>query len=232
MLDRILKHGIQPRAVSKHKGNWAHTVPSNRHAVYLTDAYPFHFAGMGNRNEPGLILEIDRDLLLPWRVCPDEDALEQGTRKSPLKGGPPLDASMKQRTLAYRKLARHNPGLADASLKVMGTVGHYGVIPVAAITRYVVIDWEKMDMNLWLMAVDTQVSALNYKILQDRHRAYVRWLFKDPVTAEELIGSDFRHVEGTIGELERKRHAAFTEAMADTSSLQVIVLKQPAKDVA
>lgn len=226
LLDRIKEVGLQPRAVSRHKGNWNHTVPSNRKSVYLTDTYPFHFAAGGGRKELGLILEINRDLLIPWKLCPDEDALEQGTRKQEIPGGPPLNASMKERTKAYRKLAPLNPQLAQASLETLGTVGYYGTIPFRFVTRYVIIDWTKMDMNMYLNCVDTSVSVLNFRILAERHKAMVRWLFGDPVTVEDLMG--FWHGEqltGQLAEMENRRREGFAQAMANRDALTVTVLK-------
>src|SRR4029077_2272680 len=130
-------------------------------------------------------------MLLPWLLCPDEDALEQGTRRTePTKtnGMAPTTWSMDKRTRHYRKIAPFNPALAETSLAVMGTVAYYAHIPFRAVTRYVTIDWKQLDMALYLQAADTTVSVLNYRILADRHRALVKWFFNDPVDAVELMG--------------------------------------------
>jgi hypothetical protein len=78
--------------------------------------------------------------------------------------------------------------MADASLKHMGTVGYYSNIPWNAITRYVLIDWDKIDKGMYMRAVDSMVSTMNYLVLQDRHRALTKWFFGDAVTAEQLEG--------------------------------------------
>ena len=223
LLHRISKVGIQPRALSKAKGNWNHTVPSNPSSVYLTDAYPFHFAAMGGRESHGLILEVDRSLLLPWKLCPDEDALEQGSRKHLVKGGPPLEWSMEKRTRHYRKFAPLNPQLADISLKILGTVGYYNTISFSAVTRYAIIDWGKLDMTLYLMAADTSVAALNYMVLQNRHRALVRWFFGDPVTADELMTMPVpQDGDQEMIKILRSQRDHMAEVMKDRSAIEVI----------
>ena len=225
-LPKIKANGLQPRSISKHKGNWSHSVPSNPKAVYLTDTYPFHFAAASGGSKHGLILEIDRDLLLPWKLCPDEDAIEQTTRKKQIKGGAPLDASMKERTMFYRGVAQFNPELADMSLKAMGTVGYYEIIPFSAVTRYVIIDWKKLDPTLSLMAMDTQVSVINFRVMADRHQALVRWFFHDPVLVEELMFAPMPEEEGPLGELLKKQREHLSKAMSNREALEIVVLKE------
>jgi len=191
MLQRV---GIAPRAVTKGKDNWKHTVTSNRNAVYLTTAYPWHFAAHASKDQVGLILEIERAYLLPWLLCPDEDWMEQASREvGPNDKNPnlaPIDKSMKERTMYYRRIARHNPKLADKSLEMMGTCAYYGTIPWDAVTRYVTIDWRTIHPSMHLRAVDSMVSILNHQILSQRHQALTRWFFGDPVTPQELNGND------------------------------------------
>lgn len=193
IIDCVMQEGLQPRSKTKAKDNWKHTVTSNKDAVYLTTAYPWHFAACATGpNEKGVIFEVSKELLPPWKLCPDEDFMEQASRAlDPSPEQPHLAQrgwSMKKRTIHYRKIARHNPHLAKESLHYMGTCAFYGVIPVSAITRYVIIDWSKLDPSMRLRAVDSMVSCTNYRILADRHRAFVRWFFNDPVTAQELDG--------------------------------------------
>jgi hypothetical protein len=190
-LERIEREGLCPRAQTRVASNWKHTVPSNPRAVYLTDAYPFHFAycASGNSHDKGLILEIDRGNLPPWLLCPDEDALEQGTRRVPpteANGTAPIEWSMLKRTRFYRKIAPFNSKLADASLEIMGTAAYYGCIPFQWVRRYVIIDWKQLDPSIYFSACDTMVSTINYRILASRHKALIRWFFNDPVEPIEL----------------------------------------------
>lgn len=218
-LSKIKVNGIQPRALSKGRNNWDHTVTSNRNAVYLTDAYPWHFAHAAARDkEHGLILEIDRDRLLPWQLCPDEDFMEQATRKIEQPNFAPTDWSMKKRTLHYRKIAQYNASLADVSLEHMGTAAYYGTISWSAVTRYVLIDWNKLSPTLFMMAVDSMVSIMNYRVLQHRHRAFTRWFFEEDVAADDLIGLG---PDVTLPYM-KERNEHFAKAIANREGLTVV----------
>lgn len=228
-LPAIEAGGLQPRIRSKSKGNWSHTVDSNRKAVYLTDAYAWHFASIASdRKRNGLILEFDKSVLKPWRLCPDEDFLEHCSRRLPPGADnpnfAPTDWPMKKRLRYYRGLAEHNSALAEQSLSAMGTVAYYDTIPWDAVTRYVVIDWGKLDPSMFLRAVDSLVSPLNYRFLQDRHRAFTRWFFGDPVTAAEVTGNvGFRRWPDWVG----KADEATAEAMKNREGLKVVTVKIP-----
>lgn len=199
IFDQIKKNGIVPRRTSKLKGNWSHTVSSNREAVYLTNAYPWHFAAsaVSNQKEKGLLLEINQSKLFPWKLIPDEDFLEQATRG---KNGldvfdlAPTNGTMKERTTFYRKKAKDMvalyPNLSEMSLEYMGTVAYYGDIPWEAVTRYVVVDWPKLDQEMSIRFIDSQVSIQNFRFLQTRHKAFTKWLFGDEVQPIELLGFD------------------------------------------
>lgn len=236
-LGRIQAEGLQPRAKTKVKGNWTHSVDSNRKAIYLTDAYAWHFAAAASDQEKGLIVELDKTLLLPWLLCPDEDWLEQGSRRvGPTKENPtlaPTDWDMKRRTKHYRKIAEFNPKLAPASLEGIGTAAYYGRIPWSAVTRYVTIDWKKLDSSLYMQAVDSMVSILNYQILAERHRALTKWFFGDPVTAAEVAGNQ-HWLEGMERKPENEKvfktmeaqNERWAEAMQKRDGLTVVNVKE------
>jgi hypothetical protein len=207
-LSAMQRDGIKPRKLLKTRGNWMHTVSSNKDAVYLTDTYPWHFAACA-KSTKGMIIEINRDLLLPWRLCPDEDFMEQSTRQIDGKPGfAPVDWSMKKRTMHYRKIAQHNSEHADLSLHYMGTVAYYDVIPWKAVTRYVLIDWDAV--NVW-MHPDSSVSMMNFRILERRHKATIRWYFGDPVTPAELDGLGNTSVDNWPSEIRemKMKHLEF-----------------------
>jgi len=224
-LDPIKEKGILPRSISNKKGNWAHTVGSNKNAVYLTDAYAWHMAGAASKNKDlGLIIEIDRSKLYDWLLCPDEDFMEQATRTQEPPEYPnfaPLNWSMKQRTLFYRKIARYNPNLADMSLRAMGTCGYYNNIPWAAVTRYVIIDWGKLHAAIQLMALDSMVSILNYKVLQNQHRALTKWFFGDEVAPEELMHFNKPSFDDDISCLFKGYFEGMNEAMKIKEGLNI-----------
>jgi len=225
-LDAIKAEGLRPRG--RKRGNWSHSVNSNPKAVYLTDAYAFHFAfnagEVNNRRvQTGLILEVERDSLSPWKLCPDEDVLEQATRGQSGENFAPVEWDMKRRTMFYRKIAPFNPKLVDTSLKHMGTCAYYGSIPWSAVTRYVLIEWSKLPQGMFWNAVDTSVSCLNYRILQDRQRALTRWFFGDPVTVEDFLGFTFEdNPHMREHDLTMKQATAIEEELKQRTGVEVV----------
>jgi len=229
-LDSIKKYGLLPRAMlnkikgTKSQGNWTHSVTSNRGAVYLTDAYAFHFAhcaGEDIEKDKGLLLELDRASLNPWLLCPDEDYIEQSTRGRTGKGFADPKWDMIRRTKFYRKHAQANTQLTDYSLEGMGTAAYYGPIPWSAIKRYVIVDWSKMPHGMLWRAVDTQVSCINYRILQDRQRALMRWFFGDPVELEDFIGFKLADNPSIANDpVWKKHHDAIAAELPQTEGLE------------
>lgn len=227
ILPKLKAQGIAPRAITKARDNWKHTVTSNKDAVYLTTSYPWHFASHASKGkESGLILEIDRTLLLPWKLCPDEDFLEQATRKiPPTPDRPhfaPIEWDMKKRTRHYRtKVAPFNPQDAAISLREMGTASYYGEIPWSAVTRYVIIDWPKTDLEIRVRCMDSQVSIENHRILQDRHKAFTKWFFNDPVTSAEVTGMPTNEGDDKWINMATKANNAMAEIMFKRDGLTV-----------
>src|SRR5262245_7314903 len=119
-LHKILKDGIRPRGAQR--GNWKHSVESNPRCVYLTTAYPLHFAGAAvdpnAENDRLTVIEVDTSKLFIGDLLPDEDFLEQATRKS---GPAPIDKDMKYRTRWYRKRAHEYQQHWVTSIKYLGT---------------------------------------------------------------------------------------------------------------
>jgi hypothetical protein len=181
-LDNILKHGIQPRGGKK--GNWTHSVESRRDMVYLTAAYPLHFALSATKpGEDRLILEINIHKLNPWALHPDEDFLEQATRKYRPEGCP------RDRKPATRWFREQLPSYArhwSVSIENIGNCCHLGPVPVGAITRYAVIpkDWPAL---LWS---DPMIMLANYYVMGSYYRKLNAALFGDEaaLTEEESFG--------------------------------------------
>jgi hypothetical protein len=226
-LPRILRDGLQGRKFTKVKGHFDHTVQSNPEAVYLTDAYPWHFASIASKGQkkdwPGLILEIERDRLLPWLLCPDEDYLEATTRKQGPECGPgfcPTDWDLKARCKHYRKIAKLNPDLADDSLKRLGTCAYYGAIPWSAVTRYALIDWGKLHPVMRIRCVDSMVSMINYRLLAERHREFTRWFFDPDVDAKKML--DYSGVlDADLGKLMQQQIAHLSEVLQKRDGIRV-----------
>lgn len=192
----ILGNGIVPRG--RKKGNFSHSIPSSRHHVYLTNAYPIHFATNALRTgdmfgDDLLIIEIDTELLNPWRLHPDEDCLEQATRDMLLDGCPPYakfnaQKSMHDRTRFFRRnLPRFQEKWMD-SIVGLGTCCHEGVVPKSAITRYAQIDAQ--HPLRWMS--DPQIVLENYAIMGPWYRDLVRAAFGDQLVG----GHDAAAMEG------------------------------------
>lgn len=194
-LPAIMQKGLLPRG--RRRGNWSHTIESNPRAVYLTSAYPWHFAACSTKKtEPGLILEIDSEQLDRHRCCPDEDFLEQATRGRDVGD---IGDDMKERTAYYRNVMRWNPEHFKTSLEYMGTATYFGPIPWRAVTQWAEIDLMKMNPHWRLRCVDSSVSILSYRYLKSFHEGFTRWLFGYPVPVEELfIGWEAMSVEQRI----------------------------------
>lgn len=174
----ILKEGIKPRG--KSDGNWKHSVESNPDFVYLTNAYALYFAGNAvSDNDQLAVIEIDTDLLDTYKLAPDEDWLEQATRKLEQPGLAPIDKTMKYRTRWYRRRLKNTLGTGywEYSLAGLGTCTHYGTVPVRAITRTAVVEPDTYMRLMLFGGLDPTISLMNYKIIGDKYRNTLQWLF-------------------------------------------------------
>ena len=176
----ILRDGIVPRKMHKRPGHWSET-PSNPHNVYLTRAYAPYFAMSAAMSYGGrpVVLEIHLGVLPGSRMRADEDALEQVSRE--FSAGNPLYCPVKgmlQRTMWFRKrldaLSRKYPEIWRASLQILGTCSHKGVIPPRAIVAErsfknpseVIMEWG-----------DPMIHILNYRVLGARYRIKTDQMF-------------------------------------------------------
>ena len=192
-LNNILKIGIHPRG-AKGVNNWKHTVNSNPKCVYLTNSYAPYFAFNASKGKEPLcaVIEIDTDKLFPLNLYPDEDFLEQGSRKI----DNPVPGSMKERTIHYRKQqftfnwpTKNKDGTDttwwEASLQHLGTCAHRGTIPPSAITRAVV--WPHHP-NIKLMYVwDPIIVIINQMVMGHQYHILTRKLFDGEFTPVEEI---------------------------------------------
>lgn len=189
----ILEHGIKPRGKNG-TSNWKRTIESNPEAVYLTNAYALHFAANATKEKERMaVVEIDSTLLSPLRLCPDEDFLEQATRKQNDPGLAPMGKSMKYRTRWYRRHIREFSQFWDASLEHMGTCCHYGVIPVEAIIRVAFINAQTYAAMVWTCGLDPMISVMNYRFAGEKYRHSMARMFGD--TEEEYLNMLLPHVD-------------------------------------
>lgn len=183
-LASIARSGVLPRRHSK-INNYKHTVGSNPSAVYLTDAYPLHFAMQATKGkEPLAILEFDPEKV-SVNIQADEDALEQSFRGN---DDLPGEWTMKQRTIYYRKRAHNYSG--ELSMRVLGTCGHKGIIPANFINRVALIE-HATAVLLVMSFADPTITILNNRLMGPRHRHFSRWLMgHERFIESERIGED------------------------------------------
>lgn len=174
---RVLTDGIKPRRTSGTGGNWKHTVSSNRALVYLTAAYAPYFAlsavDVGKR---AAIIEVDLELLDPFRLYPDEDFIEQATRDRKMGKSDNIKAR-------NRYIIKHIEDFRDnwrLSLDKMGNVCHKGVVPVSAITRVVAFDYRKNGF-LASQMLEPTITLLNYRICGEKYRALTRYFMGEEI---------------------------------------------------
>jgi hypothetical protein len=182
-IDQILDHGLKPRG-KKGKGNWKHTIDSHPDAVYLTNAYAIYFAHTAAELDDDLVVfEIDTGELNLLNLVPDEDFLEQATRK---EGPAPTGASMKYRTNWYRRRLRDfQPHWTD-SVDGLGTCAYMGEIPRQAIKRYAILPAARRS-EIIFGGMDPMIMLLNYKLVGDRYRNWIKWLFGDEMEGEPSL---------------------------------------------
>lgn len=181
LLSAVLQKGLMPRG--KRKSNWDEA-PSNPRCVYLTDAYAPYFCF--HEGKTGLVVEIETERIDQAKLLPDEDVLEQTSRRTGEVSGTTLE-----RTAYYRnRMHLYSHEQWRQSLKAMGTCAHLGKIPIAAVTRVAVIPFQ----YFWFW--DASISLINYKLVGSRYRAQMARLFGDPIPDMEVQGLE-GHNAGT-----------------------------------
>ena len=177
-----VKEGLMPRCMTS-KTNWAHSIESKEDAVYLTSAYAGHFAmvaaGMGRWG----ILEVETDLLESRALVPDEDFLEQASRRQKVSG---LRAkTMKGRTKWFRSRLLNWAHIWEESVHGLGTCAYIGRIPPEAITRCALFDPRANPAIT--VSIDPTISLMNYNICGNKYRAISRWLIGDEATVDDVF---------------------------------------------
>lgn len=213
-LEKILECGsIRPRG--RRKGNWNHTVKSNSDTVYLSCAYAAAFAhnACDDREKDGrwAFISFDVAKLYVGNLIADEDAVEQARRGHDAFGG----LSMEERTEIYKKIcARRRGQLWEESLKVMGTCGHIGAVPVSAACRITLFDYAK-DYSLAMALFDHTPSVMLYQVSGEKLTNESRWLAG---LDDEYKISQFDQVMGDLTGSNR-----FLEAMRNSGHLREVV---------
>jgi hypothetical protein len=169
-LDSILANDLMPRGESGNS-QWTHSVESRPDAVYLTTAYPLHFAANAQSEGDLLIVEVDTARLDPYRLIADEDALAQ-SQDAPASSREDLE----EKTRYFRE--RSHEYSAEESLSVLGTCAHLGPVPRRALRRAARIPLADIG-KLILGGFDPTVTPINYSLFGADYEKSVAWLFGD-----------------------------------------------------
>jgi len=180
---------IQPRGLSKHKGNWT-VVPSHKRRVYLTTAYaPFFAACAAKEGGRLVVVEVETDLMERELFRPDEDFLEQATLGRLMSWENPLPGqSMEQRTKWFRDHADQYAHCWEDSVAGLGTCSYEGAIPLDAVTKIVAFDPKEAVELAWAF-MDPSITLLNYKFCGSKYRAMTRWFAGEAVSPIEMFTS-------------------------------------------
>jgi len=231
-LNQIRQHGIVPRSTSKCRNKWSKEAHSDPDIVYLTDGYPWHFANVTSGDlDNGLVLEIATERLDASLFRADEDYIAQTTMMGEGWTGDVddfLEMSWEEINKLYknkkkflklmyqkaREDAKEFPELTGASLANLGTLAYLGNIPWSAITRYVIIDWRKVE-PMYLRRLhqadiaDPENKSLtcvgSYRICGKSHRQFTGWLFGDPVNDDEMLQGFYPNQELSEARAEMER---------------------------
>jgi len=172
--------GLHPRG--DNVGNWEEN-PSRDDCVYLTSAYAPYFAlcAAAYSNDLLGIVEVDTDLLLQDRLLPDEDFLEQATRKG-------ANDDMQGRTAMFRDNLEYYQEHWENSVKHLGNCAYQDSIPLSAITRIAVIDASKCRMAA-MIAADPMISLMNFQLCQIKYTSLTSWFMGDEVEPWKILSA-------------------------------------------
>lgn len=215
---RIMDVGLEPRRSKS--GNWQHTMPSRTDCVYMTVAYAMYFAlnACKVHSEHPVVFEIDTLQLNPFSLLPDEDYLEQATRRVEGKAHidlPPEEIKgMAARTRWFRERLHNYNDYWENSIIGLGNCCFQGVIPPKAITRFAVVESEHQAEFCW-QAMDPTITILNYQIVGAKYRGMTKWLFGDD------LGDDAPQNRGMFKSWEIPKHRKGIQII-DTSTFESI----------
>lgn len=178
-VETILREGLRPRG--RRPGNWE--LESRWDSVYLTNIYAPYYA----------IAAIDEDDCPPEMAVfevavdeqclyPDEDFLEQASRG---KDVCPL-TEKSERTLWYRDRLHGFGHHWKDSLEYLGTVSHYGAIPVEAICR---VATSKMNRHHWVVGemANPTITLWNKRLCGTRYRMLTRVCMGDDYSIDDFF---------------------------------------------
>jgi hypothetical protein len=174
---KILQEGLTPRKYQKHR-KWKDTVPPE--FVYLTDTFPIFFTAYRakTRTRDALIVEVDASKLNEYLLYPDDDFIWHIWRMKE----PERVKNIQESLIEAGKCVLLNQSIWKESLQMLGTVAHYGPIPIESIQRILRIKYKEMGINSRTFVFgmgDTTIQPITVQILRPEKQQQIRWLFGD-----------------------------------------------------
>ncbi|MFZ1073467.1 MAG: hypothetical protein WAO21_08535 [Verrucomicrobiia bacterium] len=183
---RALTEGLKPRKMTG-KSNWQHTVESSPSLIYLTTAYAPYFAlhaFTSFHKTKFAIVEIETNLLDKTKLRPDEDFIEQATRRDEKNSAGIRGKTINERTEYIRNHIDEFSESWRLSVEHLGNCAYKGVIEPVAITRVSVVDISKCK-SMCYEAMEPVITILNYNLCGAQYRMLNRWFMGEPVTVDE-----------------------------------------------
>lgn len=168
LIPKVLKQGLRCRG--KSKSNWG-MYPSRPDMVYLTAGYACYYGYQAAKNKDIVVFEVDLERLDKELLHPDEDFIAQAIAHQ--QG----EALEKVHRVVRRSLPDYQHHWRD-SIKALGNACYRGAVPPEAITRYVIVR-ETASREFRMAALDPSISVINYRLLGDKYRSMMAWLFGD-----------------------------------------------------
>lgn len=198
-LKSILSRGLEPRG--NRRSVWeAH--PSRADHVYLTNSYATHYArNAANGSGQLAVFEVDVGPAIMAKLYADEDAQAQVDR---IRADKPSGRTLAEDTAFHRDgWATQGAEAWLASLGVLGTCSHHGVISPVAISAVALF---KSNTAISLLS-DPEISIQNYRLLAPFYRALTRLPFDGlGVIDEETAKADERAKIICFSHFDRLRH--------------------------
>ena len=218
-----MTEGLRPRKLTG-KSNWKHTVESNPSLIYLTTAYAPYYALQAIKKFKGeeiAIVEIETDLLDESKLRPDEDFIEQATRRDEENNAGIMGRTMNERTAYIRNHIDEFSNSWKLSVKHLGNCGYKGVIK-DAITRVSVVDISKCKA-MCFEAMEPVITLMNYKICGKQYRMLNRWFMGEKITVEEWFQTQSVNPLNFMNDKEKASAIkAMTKKLSSQSCIEII----------
>ncbi len=163
-LDRILREGLLPTS-NTGASNWEH-IPSKPDCVYLSRAYALYYANADRDEDSNIaLIQLDESKLDPQKLLPDEDFIVEIFNEARHLGETIPDEFSNYTEIEELTNAIDPPrfrGLTKQCLLYYGNLAYEGPISSEAITRHVIVPFDKEHQLIYFLAGDAFTTPMNY----------------------------------------------------------------------